>query len=203
LYDGAVTSGTRDEKLGIEIRVAVTHQFKVLFDVDLETKPLIWIDSDCGLKWQHTFEWNPEHDEIIRRLARVLTPLTSRISVLSNYEAQLVRINHWMKHAHPGVRVMTPESAQGQEDDIVILDFADNRCTPLAINESRLKIALSRVRELLVIIGSFDNFISCYHEDDIKGNILQKMVQRLAFEQDDDCVVVPASSILNCEMMVP
>jgi len=89
------------------------------------------------------------------------------VGIISFYGEQVKRINHLIeqdvrpKHLH--CRTGSVDKFQGMEMDVIILSFVRNHKEPsgeigFAKDYRRLNVALSRSRELLIIIGSSEMF---------------------------------------------
>lgn len=127
--------------------------------------------------------WNPAHHNfVIQQVTHLLgdkdftTPppdkgdsttraLPGSILVLSPYKAAIDRyraaVNKLFLHeARTRVRVLTVDTAQGQEADVVFIDLVKNRATAHVENPKRLCVALTRARQAELIMmpaGMADN----------------------------------------------
>jgi len=87
----------------------------------------------------------------------------SEIGVITPYNAQLVMIMERLQDAvgdygapAGGIKVSTIHSFQGQERRAIIVDFTDDnvRPSPLTARWELVNVALSRAKELLIIVGN-------------------------------------------------
>jgi hypothetical protein len=111
--------------------------------------------------------FNPAHaetvsDYVVSLLEAGLTG--NEIGVITPYNAQLVMIMEKLQEtvgdygapAAGGIKVSTIHSFQGQERRAIIVDFTDDnvRPSPLTARWELVNVALSRAKELLVIVGN-------------------------------------------------
>lgn len=91
------------------------------------------------------------------------------IGIISFYSQQIVAIENMLKELgeqqeifqHADFRVGTVDRFQGMEREVIIISFVRNnqgRNIGFARDPRRVNVALSRAQQLLVIIGSSDNF---------------------------------------------
>jgi hypothetical protein len=134
--------------------------------------------------------YNPQEATFIASLAQYLaskyhfirssgTPSAS-ISIISFYSAQVTEIRRALQRydlRSPSVRVMTVDSFQGSECDIVILSFtrANTRGNiGFLADVRRLNVALTRAKHLLIGVGSMDTFSN---SSATKNECIQDLVQ--------------------------
>jgi hypothetical protein len=121
-------------------------------------------EDDTEVEEQRRF--NPAHartvaDYVVSLLEAGLAG--KEIGVITPYNAQLVMIMEKLQEtigdygpAAGGIKVSTIHSFQGQERRAVIVDFTDDnvRPSPLTARWELVNVALSRAKELLVIVGN-------------------------------------------------
>ena len=87
-------------------------------------------------------------------------PLSRKVVVITFYSAQVELLKQLLRNRHDdlsGVRVVTVDSVQGSESDIVILSFVrsnDSGSTGFLKNPNRLNVALTRAKHQLLCVGS-------------------------------------------------
>ncbi|WLV25118.1 AAA domain-containing protein [Aciduricibacillus chroicocephali] len=107
--------------------------------------------------------------ELAKAAGRISDNEKKSVGIISFYGEQVKRINHLIdqeirpKHLH--CRTGSVDKFQGMEMDIIILSFVRNHDESsgdigFAKDYRRLNVALSRSRELLIIIGSSEMFAS-------------------------------------------
>ena len=86
--------------------------------------------------------------------------LSSQVCVITFYAGQVACINTAIKSSNTikndGLRVMTVDSFQGSECDVVILSFVRNNSrgsVGFVKDYQRLNVALTRARHLLICVG--------------------------------------------------
>lgn len=110
-----------------------------------------------------------EATELAKREGRISLDAKKSVGVISFYGEQVKRIDRLIdqeimpKHLH--CRTGSVDKFQGMEMDIIILSFVRNHNQPsgtigFAEDYRRLNVALSRARELLIIVGSSDMFMN-------------------------------------------
>ncbi|WP_339251522.1 AAA domain-containing protein [Sporosarcina sp. FSL W8-0480] len=110
-----------------------------------------------------------EATELAKREGRISSDAKKSVGVISFYGEQVKRIDRLIeqeimpKHLH--CRTGSVDKFQGMEMDIIILSFVRNHHQPsgtigFAEDYRRLNVALSRARELLIIVGSSDMFMT-------------------------------------------
>lgn len=105
------------------------------------------------------------------------------IGIITFYDAQvklleekLINNDFYKRFGHMTLRIGSVDRFQGMEEDIIIISFVRNNCDHtigFARDNRRINVALSRAKDLLVIVGSSDNFIkSVNHETSVMfGNV--------------------------------
>lgn len=98
---------------------------------------------------------------------RIKSGAKKNVGVISFYGEQVKRIDllihHELNLPHLHCRTGSVDKFQGMEMDVIILSFVRNHDHPggdigFAKDYRRLNVALSRARELLMIVGSADMF---------------------------------------------
>ena len=108
-----------------------------------------------------------EATDLAKREGRIQLDARKSVGVISFYGEQVKRIDRLIqqeimpKHLH--CRTGSVDKFQGMEMDIIIMSFVRNHHQPsgtigFAEDYRRLNVALSRARELLIIVGSSDMF---------------------------------------------
>ncbi|WP_342512025.1 AAA domain-containing protein [Sporosarcina sp. FSL K6-1522] len=115
------------------------------------------------------------------------------VGVISYYGEQVKRIDRLLQHElmpeHLHYRTGSVDKFQGMEMDVIILSFVRNHEEKggdigFARDYRRLNVALSRARELLIIVGSSDMFtVRTKHQSsrDMYGRLLADIKQKNGF----------------------
>ncbi|TCJ33728.1 AAA domain-containing protein [Parafrankia sp. BMG5.11] len=142
----------------------------------LRDDALIWLDTS-GMRQDEGYWFNRHEAEVVTRLARALRPaprLTARhekesrrgLAILTPYRRQVDAICR----AGPELSgvVKTVDAFQGREADLVIVSLVRDTTRapwdrPLGnighlADAGRVNVMLSRARDLLVLVGSFEHF---------------------------------------------
>jgi len=97
--------------------------------------------------------------------------LSRRVVVITFYSAQVELLKQLLRNRHDdlsGVRVVTVDSVQGSESDIVILSFVrsnDSGSTGFLKNPNRLNVALTRAKHQLLCVGSASTIANSDKDD--------------------------------------
>jgi hypothetical protein len=142
----------------------------------LSGRAVVWLDTS-GMRQEEGYWFNPYEAELVASFVRSLRPaplLTARpdkasrlgLAVLTPYRRQVEAI----QRADPVLTnaVKTVDAFQGREADLVVVSLVRDKVRspwtrPLSnighlADPSRVNVMLSRARDLLVLIGSFDHF---------------------------------------------
>lgn len=116
--------------------------------------------------------------EIADLLKREVAP--ADIGVIAPYNAQVANIAGLLrKHGIPKeLRVSTVHSFQGQERRVIIVDFTDDNCDPTHLTAKRelVNVALSRPRELLIMVGNKDYLQNGKYFNDGERKLFSEMI---------------------------
>ncbi|WP_375482424.1 AAA domain-containing protein [uncultured Jatrophihabitans sp.] len=137
---------------------------------------LVWLDTSHT--HQDVGHWsNPHEAMLIARLVRELRPQPSfdlgrgksdsfkiSLAILTPYRQQVDEIIKQLPEAAGAV--FTVDSFQGREADVVIVSLVRDTTRPGAphksyghlLDQARVNVALSRARDRLFVVGSFDHF---------------------------------------------
>ena len=142
-------------------------------------KNIAWIDVPLvpnGLEEEYssTYRRQSEADkvfEIIKKLFYVNKDKKMNIGIISFYKGQVELMNKILNESLPReqrdlVNVGTVDSYQGQEFDIVILSTVRSNAKQIAseslgfihYSRSRINVALSRAKKLLIVVGNKETF---------------------------------------------
>jgi hypothetical protein len=135
----------------------------------LRDRALIWVDTGSAHEAPESPQerWhNPHEARLVATIVDKLGPTASKAVVLSPYNAQLKKLRNLVPSAFKD-RLYTVDAFQGRESDIVIVSMV--RCNEARPSETikrlgfmvepeRVNVLFSRARELLIIVGSFDQF---------------------------------------------
>lgn len=161
--------------------------------LDTPNEPAFFEDKPKG----GTSRFNESELELIRTTLQELNSATleakaegrmdqnakKSVGVISFYGEQVKRINHLIEQElrpeHLHCRTGSVDKFQGMEMDVIILSFVRNHNEPsgdigFAKDYRRLNVALSRSRELLIIIGS-----SAMFTERTKNSATREMYRRL------------------------
>ena len=86
----------------------------------------------------------------------------SMITILTPYVGQVVCLKHHLdlqKQKINGIRIVTIDHYQGEENDIVLLSLVRSRKPGFVKDDNRICVALSRARIGFYCIGNFDLFV--------------------------------------------
>ena len=112
------------------------------------------------------------------------------IGIITFYDAQvklieekLINNGYYKQFGHITLRIGSVDRFQGMEEDIILISFARNNnehAIGFARDSRRINVALSRAKELLIIVGSSDNFIKSGNNETSKMfenvyNIIKKL----------------------------
>lgn len=133
----------------------------------------------------------------IRRVAP-----SKSITVVTRYAEQRRIVSRYLRQLGLGARVLTTACALGTQDDIVIFTIARNNPERLigAIGSLQdLNVAISRSREKLIIVGSFDMMLNARPRSynfglQAKQNFPRKLAQLIDKKYGE---VVEAPSVLH------
>jgi len=105
---------------------------------------------------------------------RLDSNVKKKVGIISFYGEQVKKVNRMLSQEldlpHLHCRTGTVDKFQGMEMDVIILSFVRNHLQPdgnigFLKDYRRLNVALSRARELLMIVGSVDMFTQRAHGD--------------------------------------
>ncbi|MGN1480966.1 DEAD/DEAH box helicase [Porcipelethomonas sp.] len=92
------------------------------------------------------------------------------VGVITFYDAQVRLLEeklqdsgYYKRFSHISLRIGSVDRFQGMEEDVIIISFVrnnQNNNIGFARDARRINVALSRAKELLIIVGSSDNFIN-------------------------------------------
>ncbi|MDN4608035.1 AAA domain-containing protein [Sporosarcina highlanderae] len=133
--------------------------------------------------------------ELAKREGRMKADAKKSVGVISFYGEQVKRIDRLIeqelmpKHLH--CRTGSVDKFQGMEMDIIILSFVRNHHQPsgtigFAEDYRRLNVALSRARELLIIVGSSEMFMNRPKKAETKAmytRLVEKVKQGGGFKE--------------------
>lgn len=140
---------------------------------------VIWYDvpniEEYYEKKRNKSYYNEYEVECVKKILCVLEKnLTNNnkyksIGIITFYDAQvkffeerLINNGYYKRFGHMTLRIGSVDRFQGMEEDIIIVSFVRNNgehAIGFARDSRRINVALSRAKELLVIVGSSDNFI--------------------------------------------
>ncbi len=164
-YDGTITNGARTENNRNDY-----HMF--------DGKNVVWIDLPIfkGVedKQSYIYTRECEVDKTIEIIKNLLSKNEGRkldIGIISFYKGQVALINQRLKDSFPSsvldsISCNTVDSYQGKEFDIVIISgtrsnaYTDSRRSLgfIDCSASRINVALSRARKLLIMIADADTY---------------------------------------------
>ena len=107
-----------------------------------------------------------------KREGRLEPNVKKKVGIISFYGEQVKKVNRLLSQelelSHLHCRTGTVDKFQGMEMDVIILSFVRNHLQPdgnigFLKDYRRLNVALSRARELLMIVGSVDMFTQKAH----------------------------------------
>jgi len=106
-----------------------------------------------------------------------------KVGIITPYNSQVCTIYKFLKEKgladHPFIKVGTVHSFQGQECEIIFFDITDVDVppSPLIKNKKLLNVALSRAKELLIVVGDKNYLLnSGYFSRDIR-EIYRKIIE--------------------------
>lgn len=130
----------------------------------LTSRPLVWLDTD-QVQRAEGFWKNPYEVDVVTALVNALRPTMERtgqsLAVLSPYRRQCEDLSSRLGSQ----TVHTIDAFQGREADVVIASLVRDRVgrsgTPISsvghmAHPPRINVLLSRARDLLVVVGSFE-----------------------------------------------
>ncbi|MGB2992897.1 MAG: AAA domain-containing protein, partial [Paenisporosarcina sp.] len=109
---------------------------------------------------------------IAKQQGRLDSHVKKKVGIISFYGEQVKKVNRLLSQEldlpHLHCRTGTVDKFQGMEMDVIILSFVRNHLQPdgnigFLKDYRRLNVALSRARELLMIVGSVDMFTQKAH----------------------------------------
>ena len=109
---------------------------------------------------------------VAKQEGRLDSNVKKKVGVISFYGEQVKKVNRMLSQEldlpHLHCRTGTVDKFQGMEMDVIILSFVRNHLQPdgnigFLKDYRRLNVALSRARELLMIVGSVDMFTQKAH----------------------------------------
>ncbi len=172
-YDGIMRSDKTDDELlplSVRRRLAWIQGIRI-HGTAANTKPsvprLLIVHEDSRANRIGTSMWNPKHQEIVLEQVSLLlqdeeftqvdgiTPGT--IMILSVYREAVHRyqgaVNRLLSKRHKRrCQVRTVDTAQGQEADVVFVDFIHSQATEHTRNMKRLCVAFTRARQAEVLV---------------------------------------------------
>lgn len=174
-YDKALIPGR-----GIE---SPTIQFPISF---------IWVDSwrSKHRRSGETSIENPLEADLVIDALEQIPALTSKkisVGVIAFHRGQQDLLNKKIKLRQPTINpdVLTVDASQGGQWDVVILTLARTSGTSGFVgNPNRMNVAISRAKEMCIIVGSSDYAIN----DRTKGSCLSKvfgLVEWISMPYDD------------------
>lgn len=126
-------------------------------------------------KKNHKSYYNDYEVECIKKILCVLEKNLSEnnvrksVGIITFYDAQvkliedeIINNGFFSRFGHFAIRIGSVDRFQGMEEDIIILSFVRNNRDHLigfAKDSRRINVAMSRAKELLIIIGCSENFI--------------------------------------------
>ena len=132
----------------------------------LRDRPLIWLDTG-EVQRAEGFWKNPYEVDVVTALVNAIRPTLERtgksLSVLSPYRRQCEDLSSRVGAS----AVHTIDAFQGREADVVIASLVRDRVgrgdTPISnvghmAHPPRMNVMLSRARDLLVVVGSFQMY---------------------------------------------
>ncbi len=150
-----------------------------------EDNHVIWYDIPNSERYfekkKNKSFYNEYEAECVKKILCVLEKNLSEnnckksVGVITFYDAQvkliedkIINSGFCSRFGHMSLRVGSVDRFQGMEEDIIILSFVRNNreCQiGFAKDSRRINVAMSRARELLIITGSSENFISSSDND--------------------------------------
>ena len=133
----------------------------------LTGKRILWIDT--GLAQRCVGFWANDHEAAIcAALVRAMRPAPGSsdgpsLAVITPYRDQVQRLQNLLSEHYP--RIHTIDGFQGREADVVVVSLVRDRSkpgdTPIqavghVADPPRINVALSRSRELLIVVGRFE-----------------------------------------------
>jgi superfamily I DNA and/or RNA helicase len=115
---------------------------------------------------------------IAKQEGRLDASVKKKVGIISFYGEQVKKVNRLLSQEldlpHLHCRTGTVDKFQGMEMDVIILSFVRNHLQPdgnigFLKDYRRLNVALSRARELLMIVGSVDMFTQKAHGESQKA----------------------------------
>lgn len=177
------------------------------------TKPVIWVSTSAQPNrferpHNHSFENRLEAELILALLERMeLTyrnlSIAREVGVLSGYSAQIdqlelkLQVEDRDRWHNLSIEVATVDAFQGRDRDVII--YSTTRSNPRSDigflkDRRRLNVALSRARELLIVVGDHDMLGRAAGRDDI--NPFRHVIAHIESHQQD-CAVVAVSEVLR------
>ncbi len=143
-----------------------------------EDNHVMWYDTPCGEgyyeKQKNKSFYNVYETECVKKILCILEKnLTENnckksIGIITFYDAQvklfeeqIVNSGFYKRFGHISIRIGSVDKFQGMEEDIIILSFVRNNSGHMigfAKDSRRINVAMSRARELLIIVGCYENF---------------------------------------------
>jgi energy-coupling factor transporter ATP-binding protein EcfA2 len=160
---GGLKSASEISNRRLSIDHVVGTEFK---DVINPEEVVTWVDLNGIEEMAGPTSWYNDVEakacvRICRELKRV-APLKS-ISIVTRYTEQRRIISNYLQNANIGVRVLTTTGALGTQADIVLFSIVRNNPERLvgAVGSLQdLNVAVSRSKEKLIIVGSFDMMLN-------------------------------------------
>lgn len=143
-----------------------------------EDNHVLWYETPCGEDYyerqRNKSFYNVYETECVKKILCILEKnLTENgckksIGIITFYDAQvklieetIVNSGFYKRFGHLSIRIGSVDKFQGMEEDIIILSFVRNNpghMIGFAKDSRRINVAMSRARELLIIVGSYENF---------------------------------------------
>lgn len=129
------------------------------------------------------------------------------IGIITFYDAQvrlleerLINNSYYKRFGHMTLRIGSVDRFQGMEEDIIIVSFVRNNnahAIGFARDSRRINVALSRAKELLVIVGCSDNFINSGNSEtsEMFGNVFNIINKLGGLKQSENITVVDIPSV--------
>jgi len=160
-YDGELKTGTERKELKGEFKSNIIFVNKI---GKIET-----VNGNI-ISENEERRYNSGHSAVIAEYARKLLKdyKPSDIGVIAPYNAQVVKIKEDLKKMAAAaniyedeinkIQVSTIHSFQGQEKSVIIMNICDENVRPtrLTAKKELINVAISRAKELLIIVGNKD-----------------------------------------------
>ncbi|MCI8776456.1 MAG: AAA family ATPase [Oscillospiraceae bacterium] len=170
------------------------------FDIE-EDNHVLWYDVPNITKYYENMRNKSFYNEFeVSCVKKILSMLNSNlvknnaqkgIGIITFYDAQvklleseLIYSGFYKTLSNVNIRIGSVDRFQGMEEDIIIMSFVRNNVghnIGFAKDGRRINVAMSRAKELLVIVGCLENFInSSNHESSEMFRNIYQITERLS-----------------------